>query len=94
MEEYGPWPWKRWLNPFLIWIELPIWWIEDRVYWVTRYLWNWAYSMLYSLVEHWVSAPLLLKFIYMVNLSWIAVMLIALLILGLEATFMLSAVYD
>ena len=50
--------------------------------------------MLYSLVEHWVSAPLLLKFIYMVNLSWIAVLLIALLILGLEATFMLSAVYD
>lgn len=66
----------------------------DRVYFVVRTLWNWAFNKLYSMIEAWVNAPLLLKFIYMVNLAWITVLLLTFLILGLEAAFMLSALYD
>ena len=94
VEEYGIWPWKRWLNPFLFWMQLPFWWIMDRVYWVIGTLWTWTFNKIYSLIEAWVNAPLLIKFIYLVNWAWMSVLLITFLILGLEAVFMLAALYD
>ena len=94
VEEYGIWPWKRWLNPFLFWVQLPFWWVMDRVYALIRYLWNWTFNKIYSMIEAWVNAPLLIKFIYLVNWSWMTILLLTFMILGLEAVFMLSAVYD
>ena len=94
VEEYGLFPWKRWLNPFTFWFQLPLWWVLDRVYFVIRTIWNWTFTKVYSLISAWVNAPLLIKFIYLVNWSWMTVLLLTFMILGLEALFSLSVLYD
>ena len=71
-----------------------MWWILDRVYFVNRTIFTWAYNKIYSWIEDWVNANLFIKFIYIVNWSWMTVLVLTFLILWLEAAFMLSALYD